>query len=328
MMKQGKDQIHIINPFKELGGTELRALSLYKQLRPYANVKLWTEYNFSPKLAEDYPIRRINYSRLYFPKTGTFIFVGIYFRIGRWVYFTWPNRIIIVNNMPADHSFSQRMRKLSVRGLRSVEAVYASQQLKNTFSNSGIVEPSLIDINSFTPNVKQPDRNKPVFTIGRHSREDQRKHHHQDPVLYRRLVEQDCHVQIVGGICLAKDIGNIEGVELLKADLPKPQFFLQQLDCFFYRTSMEWLEPFGRVVLEAMACGLPVVCHNRGGYTEVIDNNHNGFLFETDDEAFDIIMRLKENPALRKSVGQAARRTVEKLYSSNNQQKIIDYYLA
>jgi hypothetical protein len=41
----------------------------------------------------------------------------------------------------------------------------------------------------------------------------------------------------------------------------------------------------GRVVTEAMACGLPVVCHESGGYAEIIEHGRNGFLFDTQQEA-------------------------------------------
>jgi len=52
-----------------------------------------------------------------------------------------------------------------------------------------------------------------------------------------------------------------------------------------------------------MACGLPVVCHNRGGYVDIIDLGFNGFLFDTQQEALDILLRLKEDQALRESIG-------------------------
>ena len=38
-------------------------------------------------------------------------------------------------------------------------------------------------------------------------------------------------------------------------------------------------EPFGRVVIEAMACGVPVVCSAAGGVLEIVKEGENGFLF-------------------------------------------------
>jgi glycosyltransferase involved in cell wall biosynthesis len=61
--------------------------------------------------------------------------------------------------------------------------------------------------------------------------------------------------------------------------------FLQGLDCFFYRPSEQWPERWGRAVTEAMACGLLVVYHNRGGYVEIIEHDQNDFLFDTQQEA-------------------------------------------
>jgi glycosyltransferase involved in cell wall biosynthesis len=48
---------------------------------------------------------------------------------------------------------------------------------------------------------------------------------------------------------------------------------------------IDWPEPFGLVMIEAMACGTPVLAFNRGSVTEVIDEGVTGFIVNDEDEA-------------------------------------------
>ncbi|CAN5257483.1 glycosyltransferase family 4 protein [soil metagenome] len=53
-------------------------------------------------------------------------------------------------------------------------------------------------------------------------------------------------------------------------------------------------EPFGLSVIEAMACGTPVIAFNRGSMPELIDHGVTGFLVNTVDEAVDAVARVGE----------------------------------
>ncbi|RSV33608.1 glycosyltransferase family 4 protein [Sphingomonas sp. ABOLH] len=53
-------------------------------------------------------------------------------------------------------------------------------------------------------------------------------------------------------------------------------------------------EPFGLSVVEAMACGTPVIAYNRGSMPELIEHGVNGFLVDTLDQAIAAIDRVAE----------------------------------
>ncbi|GAB6089790.1 glycosyltransferase family 4 protein [Spirochaeta dissipatitropha] len=53
-------------------------------------------------------------------------------------------------------------------------------------------------------------------------------------------------------------------------------------------------EPFGLSVVEAMACGTPVIAFNRGSMPEIIQHGRTGFLVETVGEATAAVARLHE----------------------------------
>ncbi|MFQ5729500.1 MAG: glycosyltransferase family 4 protein, partial [Waddliaceae bacterium] len=48
---------------------------------------------------------------------------------------------------------------------------------------------------------------------------------------------------------------------------------------------IDWPEPFGLCMIEAMACGTPVIARERGSVPEIIEKGVNGFVIETVEEA-------------------------------------------
>ena len=48
---------------------------------------------------------------------------------------------------------------------------------------------------------------------------------------------------------------------------------------------IDWPEPFGMVMIEAMACGTPVIAFNNGSVPEVIDARKTGFIVDSIEEA-------------------------------------------
>jgi glycosyltransferase involved in cell wall biosynthesis len=55
---------------------------------------------------------------------------------------------------------------------------------------------------------------------------------------------------------------------------------------------IDWPEPFGLVMIEAMACGTPVIAFGRGSVPEVIDDGITGFIVDNEDEAIAAIKRI------------------------------------
>jgi len=57
---------------------------------------------------------------------------------------------------------------------------------------------------------------------------------------------------------------------------------------------INWPEPFGLSMIEAMACGTPVVAYNRGSVPEVVEDGVTGFVVEDELSATDAVRRLSQ----------------------------------
>jgi glycosyltransferase involved in cell wall biosynthesis len=76
---------------------------------------------------------------------------------------------------------------------------------------------------------------------------------------------------------------------------------------------IDWPEPFGLVMIEAMACGTPVIAFECGSVPEVVDRGLTGFVVRTLDEAVEAVGRLHELDRSRVRATFEARFTVERM---------------
>lgn len=90
-------------------------------------------------------------------------------------------------------------------------------------------------------------------------------------------------------------------------------------------------EPFGRIIIEGMATGTPVIGADDGGVDDVITSGVNGLLVKPgdDQEMARAIKHLADNPDLRARLGQAGRQHVGEHFSiTNHVRRIEQTYLA
>ena len=101
--------------------------------------------------------------------------------------------------------------------------------------------------------------------------------------LIRPLIENNPLVDFIG------EIGDAEKSEFLSGAIA-------------LLVPIDWPEPFGLVMIEAMACGTPVIAYNRGSVAEIVDEGLTGFVVEDETSAVAAVDRLSRlsRPAIRK----------------------------
>jgi glycosyltransferase involved in cell wall biosynthesis len=57
---------------------------------------------------------------------------------------------------------------------------------------------------------------------------------------------------------------------------------------------IDWPEPFGLVMIEAMACGTPIIAYDRGSVPEVMENGVTGFIVNEIDHAVEAVGRVRD----------------------------------
>ena len=146
-------------------------------------------------------------------------------------------------------------------------------------------------------------------------------------ILAGNIVEPDYFDQFRSRLRLMPDIGTVPVTPSYLAEVvepvlacPEPAVYIGQLDdrqkdmWFGYARSflmpVRWDEPLALVLLEAMACGTPVLAFNRGGIPEIVVNKKTGFLVDSVDEMVEAVSKVGQIDSLE------CRRHVEQHFSS------------
>ncbi|MBV9827965.1 MAG: glycosyltransferase family 4 protein [Alphaproteobacteria bacterium] len=90
------------------------------------------------------------------------------------------------------------------------------------------------------------------------------------------------HIEPMLGTANVEFIGEI-------GDDQKSEFLGNALGLLF---PIAWREPFGLAMIEAMACGTPVVAFRNGSVPEVVDHGITGFIVDDEDAATGVIQKL------------------------------------
>ena len=310
-MPSNRPAFHIVTTLQEVRGNEFEAIALCELLsHAGADASLWSDRPTA--YAQQIGARIVQPFSGQFPRNGTLILMGTWIAVEPWIRSARPDRVILICHTSNPEQLYAKLGELRQAHLPETEIVYISHRLMETLRLPGHVCPTLIDLERLRPRdrARTPDG---MLTLGRHSRDTLEKHHPDDPSLYRLLGWRGWRTRLMGATCLQPMLGSSPHIEAMPVNREPVADFLHALDVFFYRTSPQWNEPSGRVVLEALACGLPVVAHVGGGYTDWVEHGHNGFLFRSQEEALLALEQLRLDENLRHDMGIAARATAEKV---------------
>jgi glycosyltransferase involved in cell wall biosynthesis len=100
------------------------------------------------------------------------------------------------------------------------------------------------------------------------------------------------------------------------SDAEKPDFLSGAIALL---VPIDWPEPFGLVMIEAMACGTPVIAFNRGSVPEIIEHGITGMIVEDEAEAVAAIRQVAALPRAE------VRRCFERRFSA---ERMAEDYLA
>lgn len=145
------------------------------------------------------------------------------------------------------------------------------------------------------------------------------------------LLRKDIKLLVIGGDNPTRyiDLARKSGVEkniIFAGTTPEVRKYYASSDAFVFPTRYE---PFGLVIAEAMATGIPVITSKIAGAAELMRDGYDGLLLKNPTDASEIADKIKflfENEKLRKEIGKNARKTLENYSWDKVARKTMDVF--
>jgi glycosyltransferase involved in cell wall biosynthesis len=170
-----------------------------------------------------------------------------------------------------------------------------------------------VDIEKYTFNPNPSDYSLMMGSIGRHKNQGEAiavaKELGMKLILGGKIRDQDYFEEI------KKDIDGEQIKWIGEIDFAKKLKLYQNAKAFLFPIS--WEEPFGLVMIEAMACGVPVVAFNRGAVSEVVSDGLTGYVVENHSQMVEAVKQVDKINRMN------CRKRVEENFTI---QKMIDSY--
>lgn len=244
--------------------------------------------------------------------------------------------------------YSARNRNLVVKNLKSADVVCSTSHAMAKFTRGLCpdledisITPFGVDIDTFSPPIHPPKSD--YITIGTVKKLEKKYGidvllrsfavMREKVALQSQALADQLRLLIVGGgseeenlIKMAKDL-KISDVTCFSGVVPynKVPSMLNQMDVYVALSRLD-SESFGVAIIEASACGIPVVVSDVDGPCEVVNNHETGIIVPREDVSISAaaLQSLVEGSALRLRLGQAGRAHVVENYDWDKSVLILD----
>jgi hypothetical protein len=171
--------------------------------------------------------------------------------------------------------------------------------------------PPPVDLSEFLLN--KPDYNTNLRLI-RHSSQGDNKYPKHMPQMIQKMIDlrPDIEFRLMPAPTFLPDNPHVHKHQ---RNMPEVIDFLKLGNCFWYHLPKDYEDQGPRVIMEAQASGLPVICDNHSGPSERV-NSQNGWLCNSPEDYFDVIRSI--TPEILKEKGELSRKWASVEYNPNN----------
>jgi glycosyltransferase involved in cell wall biosynthesis len=244
------------------------------------------------------------------PQRGVHVFAGVNLPDSSWIEQAEAERVVVVCTAEPPSRLLDALRAMAREGERDIELVFTSAALATRFGSVGSVLPLPIEL---PPAIQRKPVDAAHFVaglVGQDRPDVEEAYRHE---FLSSLARRAGELAIYDPGRLRYPLGGDPAVRCVARTSGGFASFLASVDCFVHRVRPWWDEGDGRMILCAMASGIPVLCPRESLFAAEIRDGVDGLLYADEAHALQLIDDLQRLPARALALGDAARaRAVER----------------